>query len=364
MDLIIFQTNLNLKGGAENVILRIADKYNPTLYTFNYNKEKTWAGFKEHDIKIIKPYAMNKFFTVKSAYGFHNFKLKENYDVINPHWSPSHWISQNNERVLWYCHSPHRAFYDLYSLRMKERSNLLTKAGFYSLTKIYRKLNYPIVQKIEKVICNSKNVQDRLSTYLNKSSDIIHPGVDVNDFNPGDYKNYFLIPGRITSSKRLEFALKAFFVFKKNHPDFELIIAGSALDSDRPYLCKLKKYGVAKFLLNLPEKEYQQVCRDAYAHLFTAINEDFGITPLEAMACEKPIISVNEGGPRETIIEGKTGYLVNSPEEMVAKMSLLADNFDLVEKIGKTGRKHVKENFSWSVFLEKFNNALKEVSRK
>ena len=130
MDLIIFQTNLNLKGGAENVILRIADKYNPTLYTFNYNKEKTWAGFKEHDIKIIKPYAMNKFFTVKSAYGFHNFKLKENYDVINPHWSPSHWISQNNERVLWYCHSPHRAFYDLYSLRMKERSNLLTKAGF------------------------------------------------------------------------------------------------------------------------------------------------------------------------------------------------------------------------------------------
>lgn len=359
----MFQTNLNLKGGAENVALKIADKYSPIIYTFNYNKEKTWEGFKEHDVRVIQNYNMDKFFTIKSAYGFYNFKMKEDYDVLNAHWAPSHWVRNNNERMLWYCHSPHRAFYDLYNQRIKE-GNLSTKIVLPFVAKIYQKLDYPLVQKIEKVLCNSANVQNRLQNYLSKSANIVNPGVNIDDFEPGDYEKYFLIPGRITSSKRIEFALKAFFLFKKDHPDFELIIAGSALDSDMPYLNQLQRYGVGKFMLNLSEKKYQQLCSNAYAHLFTAINEDFGITPLEAMSCEKPIISVNEGGPRETIIDGKTGFLINSFEEMAAKMSLLANNFDLVEKMGKTGRKHVKENFSWSIFLDKFDKAVKEVAKK
>lgn len=363
MDLVMFHTNLDLKGGAENVMLRIADRYSPVIYTFNYNKDKTWAGFKEHNVRVVKDYRMNKLFTLKSAYEFYNFKLKHDYDVINTHWPCSHWIRKNNPRVLWYCHSPHRTVYDLYGERMRQ-SNLLKKLPLFGFSKIYRKINYDIVQKIEKVLCNSINVQNRLQNYLNKPAKIVNPSVDVNDFKPGEYKKYFLVPGRITSSKRVEYALRAFFLFKKSHPDFELIIAGSALDSDLPYLNRLKRYGIGKFMLNLPEQEYQKLCSNAYAHLFTAINEDFGITPLEAMACEKPIISVNEGGPRESIINGKTGFLVNSLEEMAAKMSLLAENPSLVHEIGKAGRKHVSKNFSWKIFLEKFDKAAKEVAKK
>ena len=95
----------------------------------------------------------------------------------------------------------------------------------------------------------------------------------------------------------------------------------------------------------------------SYACLFSAVSEDFGLIPLEAMASEKPIISVNEGGPKETIINNITGFLVNSEEEMAQKMLELSNNPDLVINMGKQGRKHVTQNFS----DDKFISSLKKV---
>ena len=56
------------------------------------------------------------------------------------------------------------------------------------------------------------------------------------------------------------------------------------------------------------------------AVLYPPLNEDYGLVPLEAMASGKPIIAANEGGPKETIADNKTGILVNSAEEMANAM--------------------------------------------
>ncbi len=363
MDLVITHPNLYLKGGAELVLLKIAQKYNPTIYTYNYQPDNTWAGFKELNVKVIKHYDMDSLFMLKTGYGFYNLKIKEDYDAINAHWSPSHWVGKNNERVLWYCHSPARAFYDLYEQRKKEYA-LPLRVGHMLAARAYRWLDRSIVEDIDKIYVNSLNVQNRVKDYFNRESEVLSPGVDLKEFSCEDYERYFFYPSRITPSKRVEYVIKAFNLFRKQHPEFQLIIAGGLQDKDSDYLRQMQRICPTRILVNVSEENMKQLYANCYSVLFSGINEDFGITPLEAMASCKPIISVNEGGPRESIIDGQTGYLVDSPQEMAQKMAYLAEHPEEVERLGKNGRKHVEQNYTWELFLKRFELGLREVARR
>jgi len=358
MNLILLQPNITLKGGQERVVLEIAKKFNPKIYCYQYNKQQTYKEFKEQDIIVLKKIPFNEKFFPKACKEFYNLKLKD-YDVINCHWPPSQWIRNNNKRVLWYCHSPSRAIYDLYKYRMKQFP-LKKKIAHYTFSKVYRKINKKIVNNIEYVFSNSINTKERLKTYLNKDSEVLNPCIDINNYENKDYKNYFLVPGRIDPTKRIEMALEAFK--RLNNKNFKIIIAGSILPHHKDYLNKLKKYN-ATILTNVSENKLKELYSNCYSVLFSAINEDFGIIPLEAMASEKPIISVNEGGPKETITS-KTGYLINSIDEMKDKMEFLINNKDKVETLGKQGRKHVKKNYSWKKFLNRFEKKIKKISQR
>ena len=381
MKLLLFQPNLTLKGGQERVVLEIAKKFNPKIYCFNYNRNQTYEEFKRLDVNIIKKVPFDDKFFPRMCKEFYNLKVKEDYDVINAHWPPSEWIRNKNERVLWYCHSPSRAMYDLYKYRMKEFP-LKKKVANYLFAKVYRKIDKKIVNKIEYVFANSKNTQNRLKTYLNKDSEVLNPCIDYENYKLGKYGNYFLVPGRIDPTKRIEYCLEAFKKFKKINKKFNIVVAGSILPHHKDYLkmlrnsygisstqksakqisLELKKYN-AKILINVSEKKLKQLYENCYAVLFSAINEDFGIIPLEAMASYKPIISVNEGGPRETILNNKTGFLINSVDEMKKKMLYLAENKDIAEELGKEGRKYVQENYNWKLFLKRFEEKCKDISK-
>src|SRR3989338_5273061 len=293
MKLLLFQPNLTLKGGQERVVLEIAKKFNPKIYCFNYNRNQTYEEFKRLDVNIIKKIPFDDKFFPRMCKEFYNLKVKEDYDVINAHWPPSEWIRNKNERVLWYCHSPSRAMYDLYKYRMKEFP-LKKKVANYLFAKVYRKIDKKIVNKIEYVFANSKNTQNRLKTYLNKDSEVLNPCIDYENYKLGKYGNYFFVAGSILP----------------HHKDYLKMLRNSygissTQKSAKQISLELKKYN-AKILINVSEKKLKQLYENCYAVLFSAINEDFGIIPLEAMASYKPIISVNEGGPRETILNNKT----------------------------------------------------------
>ncbi|EQD58487.1 Glycosyl transferase, group 1 domain protein [mine drainage metagenome] len=97
--------------------------------------------------------------------------------------------------------------------------------------------------------------------------------------------------------------------------------------------------------------------------MYTPINEDYGLVPLEAMASGKPVIAVNEGGPRSTIVNGKTGFLVNSEDEMANKMRFFADNPQAAKEFGKAGIERVKRYYSWEKFFKTFDKKAREISR-
>jgi glycosyltransferase involved in cell wall biosynthesis len=374
LKLVITQANLTLKGGAEKVILKIAQHYNAKIYTAEYEADKTFEGFKNLDIEVIGKNTLHKLIPYGRAsqgiaYGsaFYFLKVKEDYDVLNAHIAPSQWARKNNDRVLWYCHTPLRDIYDLYEYRLslkKGLGKLIYRVG----AKAVRRIDQSIVKDIECIVANSSNTRTRIEKYYGrKDALVLNGGIDYGKYkNNGDGK-YFLYVSRISPNKRQEYAIKAFEIFKKKQKGYKLIIAG-ALSRDKIYQQyyekiaeEAKRIGDIKFVIDANEDKINDLYSNATAVLFTAINEDYGLVPLEAMASAKPVISVNEGGPKETIVEGKTGYLVNSQDEMANRMLKIASDEALAEELGKNGRIRVIKNYSWKNFFAEYDKILKKV---
>jgi glycosyltransferase involved in cell wall biosynthesis len=373
MKLIIAQPYLTLKGGAERVILKIAQHYDAKIYTIEYDPKSTFPEFKDFEIVMLKkhipftgvlPYRASQ--GLRYGYTFYNALIKEDYDLINAHISPSEWIRHKNKRVLWYCHTPPREVYDLYSERMKNRS-YTEKFIYAAFAKSYKILAEGIVKKIEEIATNSKNTSDRINTYFKRKATIINPAIDLEGFrNEGDGK-YFLYPSRIIPNKRQDYVISAFKAFEKAKKGYKLIIAGT-LSKDQEhikYFEKLKKIADENviFKVNISDSELKRLYANSTAVLFAAINEDFGYIPLEAGASYKPIISVNEGGPRETILDGVTGFLVNSQKEMAEKMLFIAEHPKIAEEMGKKARKRIEESYSWENFFKKFDRLARKVAK-
>ncbi|MBI2008191.1 glycosyltransferase [Candidatus Amesbacteria bacterium] len=83
--------------------------------------------------------------------------------------------------------------------------------------------------------------------------------------------------------------------------------------------------------------------------LCTSYNEPFGLAAIESMACKTPVLAVNEGGYKETVVNNKTGWLLpRDPKQFAQKIIYLQKNINVMEKMGRTGRSHVLQNFTWA----------------
>ena len=174
-----------------------------------------------------------------------------------------------------------------------------------------------------------------------------------------DCEKYFLYPSRIVPEKRIEFAINAFRIFSKENPGWKLVVVGSVSETKehQTYLQQLRALAegnAIEFKINVPDTELRDLYSQCIGILYSPINEDFGLIPLESFASSKPCISVNEGGPKETIDDGTDGFLVNSPEEMADRMNRFAKQPELAEEMGKKGRKKVEAKFTWKHFLTRF----------
>ena len=377
MKLLIAQSNLVLKGGAERVVLKIAEHYNAKIYTAEYDKRKTFEEFKNLDVEVIGKSTLSKLFPygrisqgLNYGLSFYGYKIKEDYDVLNAHIAPSHWIRNKNDRVLWYCHTPLREVYDLYEYRLSLRKPY--QRPIYRIgAAAVRMIDQHIVKNIERIVANSANTRSRIEKYYGRNDAIVlGGGIEYEKFrNDGD-KKYFFYPSRISPNKRQEYVLHAFEMLKKRLRGYKLVLAGD-VSKDRfyyDYYLRIRKLaeriGDVRIVEGPPDSKLIDLYAGSTAVLFPAINEDYGLVPLEAMASSKPIISVNEGGPRETVIDGKTGFLVNGVKEMADRMYEIAQNEQLAERMGRNGRKRVMEKYSWKHFFKEYDRILKEMAKK
>ncbi len=200
------------------------------------------------------------------------------------------------------------------------------------------------------ILTNSQFIQKKIKKAYNRKAIICYPGVDTQVFQPG--------------SKRKE--KKVLFI--GNRIEIEgYDLAKQALDLMSTEL--RPKLEVLDFSLGQPrikdDKGMVHEYSTSLATLCLDYSEPFGLKAIESMACETPVLAVNEGGYKETVLDKKTGYLLKrNPQELAQKIVYLIRHPLLAKRMGKAGRKHVVKNFSWSSQAKCIEKALRKISRK
>lgn len=179
----------------------------------------------------------------------------------------------------------------------------------------------------DKLISISQEVQSRVKHFWGRDSEIIHPPVDVDYYRPKEkqtHQDYYVTHARLVRHKRIDLIIKACEALNK-----KLIIIG-----DGPLHAELSELVSKKELITfagfLPDDDKRFLLQHAKGYIFAA-NEDFGMSPVEAIASNIPVLAYNKGGVRETIQENINGLFFD--EQTVESLVASLKQFDtLIEK--------------------------------
>ncbi len=356
----IFHDTLTKKGGAERVIIELANHLDADLITSGFNPElKKWVDIKARVIDIgnisIK-YSYIIGCKIESPLRFFLNRKKFDYDIYIFSLYSSIFASRPNKLNIWFCHSPNRVLYDLRKIRI-DRANIIKKI----LYKIYIKILYlkdqnTIKNNIQKIISNSKNTQVRVKKYYDRESEVIYPPVDTKKFKFKKFGDFYLAVSRLIPEKRIDLLAKAFLKL----PNERLVIVGDGPEKKK-ILKIIKENKNIELLCNVDDRKLKELYSTGLATIYIPFNEDFGLVPLEGMASGKACIAANEGGCKETIINGKTGFLIEATEKdivNVVKKFNLKKAEQMKEDCIKQSKKFDTKNYikNWKKLIQNATN--------
>ncbi|HUB29810.1 MAG TPA: glycosyltransferase [Terracidiphilus sp.] len=234
-------------------------------------------------------------------------------------------VSPDSLHVV-YCHTPQRAWWDLYAARQATMS-AITKNVFVASSVFIRNWEFAAMQRVDQVISNSKYVARRVSRYFCRNSTVVHPPVNTSmgylSHRPG---NYYLALSRLDIDKRLDLAILAC-----NKLGRRLLVAGSGRSEKQ-----LKSIAgpTIEFLGYVPDSACPDLFANCRALIFPA-DEDFGIVPVEAQAFGRPVIAYGHGGSLETVRVGDPDDRRNTGvffyEQTVEAVTSAIERFERIE---------------------------------
>lgn len=249
-----------------------------------------------------------------------------------------------------YCHTPARYLWsDTHQYIANLKYNPLIKMLLPRLISKMRLWDTMSANRVDHFVANSRTVQYRIQKYYRRLSDVIHPPVTLSTFaihkKPNDY---FVAGGRLVPYKNLDLVIQAF-----NRLGWPLRIFGTGSELSR--LRAIAKPNCI-FLGRISETEKAKLLSGARAFIHPQI-EDFGITPLEAMASGRPVIAYAVGGATETIIPNETGVFFNEQNWETLYDTLL--NFDSEHWDSERIRDHAA-SFDTIIFKNKIKDYVTE----
>jgi glycosyltransferase involved in cell wall biosynthesis len=215
---------------------------------------------------------------------------------------------------LCYCHSPMRYVWDLYD-EYRRRSGPLAGWGLRLFAGPVRRADRRAAETVDVFVANSRHVADRIRRHYGRDSVVIPPPVDVR-FPPAEPASgeFYLALGELVSYKRAELAVEA--CTRLNRP---LVVIGTG-----PLLGEIRRMAgpSVRVLGWQPDEVVRDHLRRCRALLFCG-EEDFGLTPVEAMAAGRPVIAFRAGGATETVLDGRTGRFFDEPTADALSQAIL-----------------------------------------
>ena len=218
-----------------------------------------------------------------------------------------------------YCHSPMRFVWDYWPRYLDEqRLDPIREAAARLVTSRIRVWDQAGAARVDVWLANSATTARRLRKYYGVEARVLHPGVDVAGFtavDPSEKSDEWLCLATLTPYKRLDLAIAAF-----NASGRPLVIAGDG--PDRARLEALAGPRI-RFTGHLDDAGRAGLLARARGLVFPS-EEDFGIAPVEAMACGTPVVAFGRGGLRETVVEGVTGVFFDEQTPMALNAAVEA----------------------------------------
>jgi glycosyltransferase involved in cell wall biosynthesis len=357
MNLVLAHDYLIQMGGAERVVATMHRRFPAApIYTSAVSRKTLWADFADADIRTT---------WLQHAPGIeHHTHFKKYLPLyplafrsIPPPQATHAWISSSTfakymrfapgTRTVCYIHNPTRFLWQTDEYLDHEVRHSALNRLLRAFLPALRNLDRAAARRMDVLVANSRNVQERILRFYGRESQVIPPPVQTDRFSVSpDHEDYYLIVSRLLGYKGIDLAVRAF-----TQRGRQLVILGEG-----PYRADLEKMSgpTVRFLGRRSDDEVRDHFQRCRGFIFPG-HEDFGITPVEAMACGKPVVAFKKGGALETVVEGLSGVFFEEPQP-----EALASAVDRLESLTWNAgaiRAHA-EQFSEASFLRRMEKVL------
>jgi glycosyltransferase involved in cell wall biosynthesis len=241
----------------------------------------------------------------------------EGYDCIVTSSSAfAHGVRKSpNALHICYCHSPLRYAWDEEArARLDVPAPLRPVLGF--ILRRHRAFDLRAAADVDQFVANSRLTQARIKRFWGREAVVVHPPVDIDRFRLGQPAEYILCVGELVKHKRVDVAIEAAAAAGRQ---IKVVGAGPELERLRA------RYGQqAEFLGRVRDDELVDLYARAAALVVPNV-EEFGIAAVEAQAAGRPVVAINDGGARETVIPDRTGVLVPPDDPSALERALRGD---------------------------------------
>jgi glycosyltransferase involved in cell wall biosynthesis len=258
-----------------------------------------------------------------------------------------------------YCHTPMRYAWDLQQEYLRALPPPLRPAA-RAVWGGLRAWDRRAAARVDVYVANSRHVADRIRRHYGREAVVIYPPVDTDFFTPGDSRrpdrpgcggpgSFYLVVSRLVPYKRVDLAVRAFS--RLGRP---LVVVGDGPERRRLEAMAGPTVRFAGEVSDEALREYYRGCRA----LVFAGEEDFGLVPVEAQACGRPVIALGRGGVRESVVDGVTGLLFSDPDPDALAAAVISSDGMAFDP--RTIRAHA-ERFSRPRFLRQMIDLVEDV---
>lgn len=334
MKIVLVHDYLKEYGGAERVLEALSEVFpDAPIYTSFYQKDSiAYQKFKNKDIRVswvhYIPFFASKLHSplrflaplIWSSFDF------SSYDAVitSAGWYVTKGLIDQRQKIkdkrpieICYCHTPPRWLYG-YKTSVEWQRYWPIRVYAAIVGHFMRMYDFRAAQRVDYFIANSEETKKRIAKFYRREATVIYPPVSLPKEAISNKrkvnKDYYFMVARIVGAKGIELAVKA-----SQKMGFTLKIAGVPGGYYSGYK-NLSSQNV-EFLGYVTDEELVNLYSGAKAFLALATDEDFGITPVEAMLCGTPVVAYRGGGYVESVIEarspgsgqGSTGVFFNEP---------------------------------------------------